>query len=404
MAEREAQMRAGAGQGLVLVIIAFLPILAIVSLAPSVPKIMAHFAGVPNAALLVPLVVTAPGLMIALLSPLAGVLTDRLGRRTPLLAAILFYGLFGVAPYFLDSLPAIFATRFGVGICESVILTVSNTLIADYFTLDSRRRWLTVQAVAGPILATATIIGSSILTGQRWNGGFLIYGTAFLVFVAAVLLVFEPDVKAAQLAALPAQHKPFPWPIVARYFAVTLFSSILYYVFIVNGGTALTAVGVDSPERLGLLISLASVGVPVGAVLFGWLAKIWSSSALIGGFLFCLGAGLLAIGLSRTPSALVTVAVIQQIGAGMAVPALIFWVSRLLEPEIRGRGMGFWACAFFLGQFISPAIVGVISVHTGGILVAFSAMGCISLLGAAAAGLIARRERRSAHGSAPRVN
>ena len=388
-----ARSRAGMGQGLVLVIIAFLPILAIVSLAPSVPKIISHFAGLPNAGTWVPLMVTAPGLMIALLSPLAGVLTDRVGRRVPLLAAIFFYGLFGTAPYFLDSLPAIFATRFGVGICEAVILTVSNTLIADYFALDSRRRWLTVQAVAGPILATATIIGSSILTGRRWNGGFLIYGTAFLVFAVAVVLVFEPDVKQKAAVAPPGGGGAFPWRIVARYFTVTLFSSILYYVFIVNGGTALTAVGVDSPERLGVLISLASIGVPLGALLFGWLAKTWSSSALIGAFLACLGVGLLAIGLSRNPPMLVSVAVVQQIGAGMAVPALIFWVSRLLEPEFRGRGMGFWACAFFLGQFISPAIVGLISSHADGILPAFGAMGCIALLGAAVALFMTRRAR-----------
>lgn len=390
----EQTRRAGAGQGLVLVIIAFLPILAIVSLAPSVPKIMDHFAGVPNAHTWVPLMVTAPGLMIALLAPLAGVVTDRLGRRLPLLAAIFFYGVFGIGPYFLDSLPAIFATRFAVGICEAVILTVSNTLIADYFALDSRRKWLTVQAVAGPILATATIIGSSILTGRQWNGGFLIYVAAFLIFVAATILVFEPAVKRDAVSTPLLAGASFPWRTVAAYFAVTLFSSVIYYVFIVNGGTALTAVGVDSPERLGVLISIASVGVPLGALLFGWLAKIWSSGALIGGFLACLGAGLLAIGLSHNPQTLVTVAIVQQIGAGMTVPALIFWVSQLLQPEVRGRGMGFWACAFFLGQFISPAIVGLLSSHAGGILAAFSVMGCVALAGAAAAFLIAWPKRR----------
>lgn len=378
-----------------LVVVSFLPILAIVSLAPAVPKIVSHFANLPNAGTWVPLMVTAPGLMIALLSPLAGVLTDSFGRRLPLLVAIFFYGLFGVAPYFLESIASIFATRFGVGICEAVILTVSNTLIADYFSISGRRRWLTVQAVAGPILATATVIGASILTGWRWNGGFLIYAAAFPIFVAAVVLVFEPKVKEKTPMASPGAVKHFPWRLVANYFVVTLFASVLYYVFIVNGGTALTAVGVNSPERLGVLISLASVGVPVGALIFGWLALRWSSAALIGAVLGCLGAGLLAIGFSRSPTMLVSVAIIQQIGAGMAVPALIFWVSKLLEPEIRGRGMGFWACAFFLGQFISPAIVGLISSRAGGILVAFGVMGCISLAGAAVAVFLALRGRDS---------
>lgn len=392
MTDLEQQVKAGTAQGVVLVVIAFLPILAIVSLAPSVPKIIAHFANLPNAAFLVPLMVTAPGLMIALLSPVAGILTDRVGRRLPLLIAIFFYGIFGIAPFFLDSLSAIFATRFGVGICESVVLTVSNTLIADYFPLNSRRRWLTVQAVAGPILATATIMGSSVLTGYRWNGGFLIYATALVVFAAALAFVFEPDVGRTAPVEGMAPSGVFPWRVVARYCAVTLFSSILYYVFIVNGGSALTAVGVGSPERLGVLISIASIGVPGGAILFGWLAKRWSSGALIATFLGCLGAGLFAIGLSRNPQTLVSVAVVQQAGAGMAIPTLIFWVSQLLPPEVRGRGMGFWVCAFFLGQFISPAIVGLMRSIAGGILPAFSIMGGIALVGAVAALLLTRRE------------
>jgi MFS family permease len=298
-------------------------------------------------------------------------------------------------------LPAIFATRFGVGICEAVILTVSNTLIADYFSLDSRRKWLTLQAVAGPILATATIVGSGVLTGRQWNGGFLIYGSAFLIFAAATALVFEPQVKRVAAATPLLEGVSFPWRTVSTYFAVTLFSSILYYVFIVNGGTALTAVGVDSPERLGVLISIASVGVPLGALFFGWLAKIWSSTALIGGFLAFLGAGLLAIGLSHDPQTLATVAIVQQIGAGMMIPSLIFWVSQLLKPEIRGRGMGFWACAFFLGQFISPAIVGLLSSHVGGILGAFSVAGGVALAGAVAAFSIAGATRRRMQASTP---
>jgi len=341
------------------------------------------------------MMVGAPGLVIAALAPVAGVVTDKFGRRMPLLIATFFYGLFGVAPLLLESLPAIFASRFGVGLCEAVILTVSNTLITDYFPLDRRRRWLTVQAVLGPILATGTIILSGILTGIRWNGGFWIYSVAFVVFAALVIFIFEPAVLAPSTTRnVPVRTAQFPWTIVAQYFAVTLFSSILYYVFIVNGGMALNALGVDSPERQSVFISVASVGVPIGALLFGWLARRWPADWLITLYLACLGVGMLGIGLSQNSQMLVAVAIAQQIGAGMAVPVLIFWVSQLLAPEYRGRGMGLWACAFFLGQFLSPAIVGGIrSAADGRILPAFAAMGITALIGAAVSLLLSRRPR-----------
>ena len=54
-------------QGFTLAVAAFFPIMAIVSLAPAVPKIMEHFPGTPNAQILVPLMVTTPGIMVTLL-------------------------------------------------------------------------------------------------------------------------------------------------------------------------------------------------------------------------------------------------------------------------------------------------------------------------------------------------
>jgi len=97
--------QAGIGQGLAIVAVGFLPILAIVSLAPAVQKILQHFSSIPNAMIYVPMMVGAPGLVIAALAPVAGVVTDKFGRRMPLLIATFFYGLFGVAPLLLESLP-----------------------------------------------------------------------------------------------------------------------------------------------------------------------------------------------------------------------------------------------------------------------------------------------------------
>ena len=67
--KKGALRSAGAAQGVVIAVAAFFPIMAIVSLAPAVPKILQHFAGSPNASVLVPLMVTAPGIMVTLFSP-----------------------------------------------------------------------------------------------------------------------------------------------------------------------------------------------------------------------------------------------------------------------------------------------------------------------------------------------
>ena len=43
------------------------------------------------------------------------------------------------------------------------------------------------QGIAGPALAAAVIAASGFLTEFRWNGTFLVYSVAFLLFIAIYL-------------------------------------------------------------------------------------------------------------------------------------------------------------------------------------------------------------------------
>ncbi|MCS5829798.1 MFS transporter [Klebsiella variicola] len=137
--------QAGAIQGIIIALTAFLPILAIVSLAPAVPTLIQHFAGVPYVETLVPLMLTAPGLVIAIAGPCTGWLADKFGRRKLLLSATLLYGICGTMPLYITSLTGIFCSRLGVGLAEAVVLTIANTMLIDYFDDKQRRFWLTVQ-------------------------------------------------------------------------------------------------------------------------------------------------------------------------------------------------------------------------------------------------------------------
>src|SRR4051794_39984585 len=92
------QRKAGAGQAWTLIFAMFLPIMAIIGLAATLPTLMAHFRDIPNPQVLVPMLLTAPALCIAVLSPFAGRLSDLYGRRRLLLMAMFLYGFGGVAP------------------------------------------------------------------------------------------------------------------------------------------------------------------------------------------------------------------------------------------------------------------------------------------------------------------
>jgi len=373
-------------QGIIVVVSAFLPIFAIVSMFPALPSLMAHFADNPNANDLVPWMVTAPSLSIAILAPFAGYFVDKFGRTRLLITATFFYGFFGIAPVFLDDLTLMFCSRLALGVCEAAILTVVNTLLGDYWDDEGRRDWLYLQGVAGPILGALVIRVAGPITELRWNGVFLIYGIAFVIFVMMKMFLFEPKreesekpakAEAGASAAETAESDRFPGKSMLLVGLVTLFASIIYYVYMVKGALVFHEVGVTSPSRISELAALPALMVMVGAVIFRMLGK-QPNGIQIGTFFGFLGAGLFVMGTADSIPQVVAGIIIQQMGIGMSGPALIAWAQTKLTYMHRGMGMGIWTSCFFFGQFISPWVT------SRGESVAGSVQGAFAMAGGAA--------------------
>ncbi len=378
-------------QGVIVVASSFLPIFAIVTMFPAVPYLIDHFESDPNARELVPMLVSAPGLAVALTAAIAGVLVDKYGRVKLLTWATFAYGVLGCLPFFLDDLYLILASRFLLGFSEAIIITAVNTLIGDYWKDEGRRDWLFLQGVAGPFFAAFVIRLAGPATEIQWNGVFLIYAVAFIIFVFMKLYLREPkkvinvqwsslelaetaSVKPKSMAALS-----FPWGNMALVGCITFIASALYYVFIISGGLAFREVGVNEASRISELSAIPSLFVIVGALIFRLLGK-QSNLIQLGSFFFVLGSGLLIIGSASSVPMLVAGLVIQQTGAGMTVPSLIAWAQSKLPFEHRGRGMGIWVTCFFLGQFVSPLLISSLEHVTGSVQTAFSFTGCLGLI------------------------
>jgi MFS family permease len=390
----------GFAQGITVIIAGFLPILAIVSMFPAVPAMIAHFGSDPNAGWKVPAMVSAPGLTIAIVALFAGVLVDRIGRRRLLLLATFFYGIFGALPFLLESLDAIYASRLLLGLSEAVILTTLNTLIADYWTEDGRRNWLTLQGLVGPALSSLMIFFAGSLAAWRWNGIFLLYLVAFPIFLAMLRYMFEPardDAVRARLNIDAPRVEGFPWRLMLTIGGVTLFCSALYYVFIINGGLVWQELGVSDPHSIGQISALPSLFILLGAMIFWLMGKRGvGSNVQIAVFLLTLGGGLAIIGLATDWRWMIAGMIVQQTGAGMGIPTLIAWAQSKLPFEHRGRGMGLWTACFFFGQFSSPLLVNLLMRGLGSMQAAFLCAGVIGLAGAMAALLLVGGSSRAA--------
>ena len=380
-------------QGFTMIVAAFLPVFAIIAMFPVVAAIIAHFKDDPAAPLKVPAMVTAPGYAIAVLAPFAGLFVDKFGRRRLLLICTLFYGLVGSAPFFLENLDTIIASRILLGVCEAGILTIINTLIADYWDDRGRRNWLMLQGLVGPAFQPLVFILVAAVATVRWNGGFLVYLIALPIFLAMYLYLFEPtatDAEAGADGAAAGASEPFPIAAAAHVGGVTLFASILYYVFIVNGSIAWGEIGVTDPMRVSTATFIPSFFILAGALLFRFVSR-YANRVQIACFLALLGLGLAGIGMAHSIGSMQLALMVQQTGAGMAVPALIAWSQTKFSFAHRGRGMGVWTSAFFLGQAISPIVVGNLARIGGSMQHAFLISGVIAAAAAAATMLLGAR-------------
>ncbi|SNS51293.1 MULTISPECIES: MFS transporter [unclassified Azospirillum] len=372
-------------KGITLIYAQILPVMAIVSLFPAIPKLFAEFGAHPNAGFLIPAIVTAPSLCAALFSSLAGIIADRYGRRRSFIFGMALYVLAGLVPLFVNDLGLIIASRAVLGMAEAFAITISSALIGDYFG-EQRHRWTAWVGISISVAGTGLIAAGGALADISWRGPFAIYLLAIPGLIMALLFIDEPKASGGSPAAARPQL-PYPWKEAFLIGGVTLVTSALYYVEPLNIARVLDAKGAGSSTQIGLIQSATSIAYIGGAILYRRVHH-WSIGQLLGLTGVLIGVGQLVIGLGPTWQVVSLGAVIQQVGGGFVIPALMAWGQAILPLEQRGRGMGIWATAFFSGTFACGGLVAVTTSLTGGLTPAMTALGILTLVFAFLARLI----------------
>lgn len=361
-----SQQSASTRHGMILLLAAVMPPMAIISLVPVLPLLMREFSGVNGSEYLVPVAITVPALCVALFSPVAGWISDSVGRKNFLLVALLVYAAIGVMPYFLTNLMHIIWARIGLGVAEAVIMTLASALIGDYFKGRDRERWIGHQFAVVSLSAIVLIALGGILgevLGSR--GPFLLYLLALPVALLVALVLFEPDQASHEVSqsdvALPL-GRIFPLLL------TTLFVGIAFYTIIVNLGEILGLSTEVSPGQIGAIGAGTNLGVAVGTILFRRFPGASGAMLMLAGLSLC-SLGYLGAGLSASLWMTSGAVVIACLGFGMLLPTQLTWMLQILPTNVRGRGTGLWTGVFFFGQFVAPILTATLQSQLGGLAV-----------------------------------
>jgi MFS family permease len=367
---------AGKAQAALLVAGSCMPVLGAVLLAPVLPTLNQVFADTPGVAILVPLVLTIPALFVALFSPLAGYVADRMGRKQLLIYAMLAYALFGTAPLWLESLESIAVSRIGVGIAEAAIMTCCTTLITDYYAGQQRNKYLGLQTMVSALAATAFFALGGALGSISWRTPFWLYAVSAVLVVPMIFNLWEPAKSqgAANLPGAAVLKQPVPWRRIGAPAAVTLFGGIVFYALIVHLPYVITGLGVQDAALIGGAAAIASLATAAGAISFRFLAKSGTRKLLAGAFGLA-AVGLCVVSVAGSVPVAVLGAVIASAGTGVLLPTLLTWAVNGLEFSQRGRGTGIWTGTLFIGQFLTPIVLGATAAALGNLALALGALG-----------------------------
>lgn len=379
---------AGAAQAAVLLLGSTMPILGAVLLAPILPSLSKVF---PAQAGLVPLLLTAPALTVAITAPFAGVLADRFGRKRLLVVALLAYAVLGTAPLYISSFRGILLTRLGVGVTEAVIFTCCIALLSDYFFGRRRSRVFASQAVVLAGGAFVYILLGGIIGATGWRSPFWLYSSAAVIALAVARLVWEPRKnQTASVHITDGRLPPFPWQRLLLPYATTFFGGIVFYSVIIETPYLLELAGATSIVIIGLIGGLNQLGQATGGLSFRWVARFGVQRLLPIGFAIS-GLGLLIVWFAPTLPLTILGTVCTTLGGGLFVTTLQTWAVAGLPFEQRGRASGGWTTAVFLGNFTSSLAVLGLSTALGGLPNALGALGLVTVIVALVLALVLRR-------------
>jgi MFS family permease len=385
---------AGLVHGLTLACVPAMVVATVCTMLPIQPAMIRSFPNLANAGDLVSLAVVLPTLTVALVSPVAGVIGDWVGRRRLLILSTAVFAVSAVAPVWLDSITLILIARALAGLAIGTMVTSAVALTGDYYSGAALQWWLAAQGAVASITAVLVSFASGAIAEINWHDCFLLLLVGVPLF-AAVALVPAPNVDRSQRSGAvrtPKQDDHAPWMSWAGIFGVTISGTLIIYPPTFELGYLLQEKSLGSSFVTGVATAVAGAGAVGGALSLRALSRLSAPARAALAISFAaLGTPLVAEASSLPP--LMVGAVLVGVCQGMLAPVLSVWLLERTPEYIRGRAVGALQTATFVAIFAAPLLAHRLAVadHSTAASLRLCALADVILVAALASSLIKHR-------------
>ena len=338
---------------------------------PALPQLADDLATSASAA---QLSITACLVCLALGQLVAGPLSDRLGRRRPLMVGLLAYLLASIACALAPSVEVLVALRLIQGLAGAAGIVISRAIARDLYSGRALMIFFSrLLLIAGLAPVIAPILGGQLSRIMDWRGIFLVLAG----FGAVLLLAGWFGIR----ETLPPQRRvvggfgrtlhDYNTLVHDRFFVGCALSSGLagasMFAYIAGSTFVLQRIYGMSPQGFSLIFGCISLGLVAAAQGGARLALVWPLTRVL-----ALG---LAINLTGATALLITVisglplaALIGSLVVMVCAVGVIFPTANALAmadyPDLAGTASSLQGLSQFVFGAIAAPLVGIAGEHT----------------------------------------
>jgi DHA1 family bicyclomycin/chloramphenicol resistance-like MFS transporter len=299
----------------------------------------------------------------------AGPLSDRFGRRRPLLIGVVAYVLTSVLCAVSPTVGVLVAARFAQGLAGGVGIVIAQAAGRDLYSGTRLLRYYgRLTVLAGLAAVLGPVIGGQLASITDWRGIFAFLAGVGVLILAACLLVFRETLPAQRRVSggLAQTGRVMRRLLADRQFLgavlVSGFANAALFAYLSGATFLLQDVHGLSPQGYSYAFGLNSLGFMVFGFLAGKATERWSEKGtLVVGLVMCaLGAaGLLVTAALHLPLAVVVLSLLTLVsGVAVTTPPTTS-LALTGHPDVAGTASSFLGVARFGFGGLSAPLVGL---------------------------------------------
>jgi multidrug resistance protein len=306
------------------------------------------------------LLIMVYSLMQFLIAPLAGKLSDKIGRRPVLIGALFLtsisYIMFGLS----TNLTMLFISRMLAGIGGADI-TVAQACIADFTEPKDRARGM---GLFGAAFGAGFVLGPAIAAFTApvatWLPSFIAAGLAGGTAIFAVFALPEPKRHVIENKKRVPNSEIFTKPlniIILLHFVAVFFQFMMPSLIVLY---TLKRYGWHETENGFLLAMIGIVSMTIQGGFMSRLTNRFGENNLILYGTLIAGIGLVMVGSSNSIPFLVLSCFVNMLGFAVVLPSLSSIASQKSPPGQQGFVLGRFQSAGSMGRILAPVVGGFV--------------------------------------------